>query len=170
MRKVITVAIVMMLAMVMLLAGCTTGSTPTGINEGEHAPDFQLKSLDGKTVSLSDYRGKTVLLNFWASWCGPCVGEMPYLQEIHQEWSAKGLVLLTVNVGESSYQANGFMQNYGLTLQVLLDTSGSVAEQYSIMGIPTTFFIDKDGIIQKKVVGAFPSKEYIEQYLAEIIP
>ncbi len=159
-----------MLALAIMLAGCDVGSASSGVREGERASDFQLQSLDGKTVSLSSFRGKPVLLNFWATWCGPCVGEMPYLQEIYKERSAEGLVVLAVNIGDPASQANGFMQHYELSLPVLLDTRRAVAEQYNITGIPTTFFIDKNGIIQGKVVGAFPSKESIERYLAEIVP
>jgi len=156
--------------LVVLLTGCISGQESGGTKEGESAPDFRLQSLDGETVSLSDYHGQAVLLNFWATWCGPCVGEMPYLQEIHEEWTTRGLALVAVNVGETSSQVNGFMNYYNLSLPVLLDTQRSVSERYNIIGIPTTFFIDKDGIIQGKVVGAFPSKESIERYLEDIIP
>ncbi len=162
--------VMVVLALTMLLAGCVPSSESGGINEGELAPDFELQSLDGEAVSLSDFRGQPVLLNFWATWCGPCVGEMPLLQEIHEEWEAKGLALLAVNVGDTSTQVKDFMQSYNLSMPVLLDTRRSVSGRYSIIGIPTTFFIDKDGIIQEKVVGAFPDKESIERYLEEIIP
>ena len=162
--------VMIMLVLVALLAGCVQNSEPGGINEGELAPDFQLQSLDGETVSLSDFRGEPVLLNFWATWCGPCVGEMPLLQEIHEEWETEGLASLAVNVGETSTQVKDFMQFYNLSMPVLLDTKRSVSGRYSIIGIPTTFFLDKDGIIQGKVVGAFPNKESIERYLEDIIP
>jgi len=95
---------------------------------------------------------------------------MPYLQEICEEWSGRGLILLTVDIGESSSKVNEFMQDYNLSLPVLLDIRRVVAQKYDITAIPTTFFLDKDGIIQEKIIGAFPSKEAIEQYLSEIIP
>ncbi len=170
MNKVIRMILLIILALVLLLAGCSAGSESTGTQVGERAPDFQLQSLNGQTISLSDLRGEPVLLNFWATWCGPCVSEMPHLEQIYQEWSNKGLVLWTIDIGESSSQAQGFMQYYNLSLPVLLDTQQRVAQKYSIMGIPSTFFIDKDGIIQGKKVGAFLSEEEIEQYLREIMP
>ena len=109
-------------------------------------------------------------MNFWATWCGPCRGEMPYLEEIYQDWSDDELILLTVNYGESASQAKNFLQSNNLTLPVLLDSRKVVAEQYYITAIPTTFFIDKDGIIQDKVVGSFRDKASIESYINKIIP
>ncbi|MFC1949126.1 TlpA family protein disulfide reductase [Chloroflexota bacterium] len=157
-------------AITLLFTGCGTGSTGTGVKEGDRAPDFQLQDLEGQTVSLIEQRGLPVLLNFWATWCGPCRYEMPFLQQIYQEWSDDGLVMMIVNIGESSSTVRDFLADNNLSLPVLLDTRQSVAEQYGITGIPTTFFIDKDGIIQKKVVGSFPSVSMIEDNLAEIIP
>lgn len=170
MNKVLGAIILMMLALVLLLAGCLPGSEPSGTRADEAAPDFQLQNLDGQLVSLSDLRGKPVLLNFWATWCGPCRGEMPHLEQIYQEWSNKGLILLTINIGESSSQVGDFMREYNLSMPVLLDIRQVVAQQYNITAIPTTFFIDKDGIIQEKIVGAFPNKESIEQHFNKIMP
>lgn len=146
--------------------------TPTpaqGTQVGNLAPDFELQSLDGQSVSLSDLQGKPVLLNFWATWCRPCVSEMPYLQEIHDEWAGKGLALLAVNIGESSAKVKEFIQNHNLSLPVLLDSNQDVALEYNIRYIPTTFFIDKNGIIQAVKFGAFSSKAEIEEILSKII-
>ena len=166
MNKVPRTLMLVILALVLLLAGCSPG----GARVGEPAPDFELQNLDGQIVTLSDLRGKPVLINFWATWCGYCRYEMPYLQQVHEEWLNKGLVLLTIDVGESKAKVANFMQRYNLSLPVLLDTRQVVAKKYNITGYPTTFFIGKDGIIQEKVVGAFPNKEVIEQYLSKIIP
>ena len=95
---------------------------------------------------------------------------MPFIQEVYKEWSDKGLVLLAINVGESSSKVEEFMQNHNLSFTVLLDTKQNVARRYNITGIPTTFFIDKDGIIQEKVIGAFRNKTQIENRLSKIIP
>jgi thiol-disulfide isomerase/thioredoxin len=95
---------------------------------------------------------------------------MPYLEQIYEEWSDKGLVMLAVDVGESASQVRQYMQSNTISLLVLLDTSQVVTQTYNITGYPTTFFIDKDGIIQEKVVGAFQDKESIEQCLSKIIP
>ncbi len=168
-RVMLAIALVLAVTPVLVTAGCTSASTE-GTKVGNLAPDFQLPNLKGQVISLSGLRGKPVLLNFWASWCGPCVFEMPFLQEIHEEWSDKGLVLLAVDIGESSSQVEEFIQSQGLTLPVLLDTKEEVARKYNIRGIPTTFFIDKDGIIQGVQIGAFRSKAQIEESLNKISP
>ena len=160
----------LILVLVPLFVGCSSGSETSGVQIGEPAPDFQLQNLDGQAISLSDLHGRPVLINFWATWCRPCVSEMPYMQEIYEEWSYTGLVVLTVNIGESSSSVENFMQNYNLSLLVLLDTRQVIAQKYNITAIPATFFIDKDGIIQAARIGSFPSKASIEQYLRDIIP
>lgn len=152
------------------LAPSSPPTPPQGTQVGDLAPDFQLLTLDQEPVSLGDLRGNPVVLNFWASWCGPCVYEMPFLQEIHEEYSEEGLMLLAVNVGESSSRVEEFVQSKGLSLPVLLDTRRVVSQQYSIRYYPTTFFIDEDGIIQEKKIGAFASKAEIEKELGKITP
>lgn len=163
------------LVLALLVVGCAPkelapSSTPIQDTEiGNLAPDFQLYGLDGKPISLSNLHGKPVLLNFWATWCSPCRAEMPYLQQVYEEWSAKGLVLLAINKGENAAQVREFMQSYNLSFPVLLDTGESIAQKYNIRGIPTTFFIDKDGIIQDVRIGAFQSKAEIERSLSKLV-
>ncbi len=148
----------------------STIPTPTqGTQVGNLAPDFQFNNLEGQTIFLSDLRGKPVLINFWATRCPPCVSEMPYLQEIYNEWSETELMLLAINIGESSTKVKEFIQSHNLSLLVLLDTKQDVAQRYNFRYIPTSFFIDKDGIIQDKVIGAFPNKAEIEKRLSKII-
>jgi len=147
-----------------------SSTTPTqGTQVGDLAPDFQLNNLEGKPVSLGDLRGKPVILNFWGTWCHPCVSEMPLIQKVHEEQSAEGLVLLAINMGGTSSQVKEFLQAHNLSLPVLLDTRQDVARRYNIQYIPTTFFIDKEGIIQTVKIGAFPDKEAIEGYLNKIM-
>ena len=147
-------------------SGSPAPSIGTGV--GDLAPDFQLQSLDGQTLSLGSLRGKPVLLNFWATWCSPCVFEMPLLQEIYEEYSEKGLVMAAVDIGESPSKVEGFLQSRGLSLPVLMDSKAKVAGKYNIAAIPTTFFIDKDGIIRDKKIGAFTRKAEIEKGLNRI--
>jgi len=135
---------------------------------GKQAPDFELNTLDGQTVALSQLKGQPVLLNFWATWCGPCTHEMPFLQQVYQDWHEEELVLLAVNVGESSSQVSQFMQSEGFSFTVLLDSSGNTAQQYNIVGIPTTFFIDSKGVIREIKIGYFQSRADIEAILSEI--
>jgi len=169
MNKMLTAIVVMILTSGLLITGCAVGSEPTA-TVGKAAPDFELQNLDGQSISLSDFKGKPVLINFWATWCRPCVFEMPYLQEIHDEWSGKGLVVLAINRGESSSKVEQFLQSNNLSLPVLLDTRAVVSQKYNIRWFPTTFFIDKDGIIQEKIIGRFTSKAPIGNRLSKIMP
>jgi peroxiredoxin len=147
-----------------------THQPSTGTSVGDLAPDFELPDLDGQSVSLSGLRGKPVLINFWSTGCPPCRDEMPYLQEIYDEWSGTELALLAINIGDSPAKVEEFMQGYSFTLPVLLDTSQGVALKYNIRYIPTTFLIDREGIIQTTRVGAFSNKGEIEELLTKITP
>jgi thiol-disulfide isomerase/thioredoxin len=167
--------LVMIVAGLMAVTGCqssteTVSTVTKAITEGDLAPDFELKDLDGKTVSLRGLRGRPVLLNFWATWCPPCRAEMPYLQQVFEEWQGKELAVLTIDIGESRATVQNYLQSYNLALPVLLDTKKTVAYKYGFRYVPTTFFIDKDGVIQRMRVGPFPSKEAIDIYIEEIIP
>ena len=170
MNRMLMTIVLIILTSGLLITGCSAGSNQEGTQIGSSAPDFRLQNLDGQAVSLSDLRGKPVMLNFWATWCPPCRSEMPFLQQIYEEWSDKGLVLLAIDIGEGPSQIKEFLEANNLSLPVLLDSDKSVAQRYNITGIPATFFIDKDGIIQEKIIGAFPSKGAIEKYLNSIIP
>jgi thiol-disulfide isomerase/thioredoxin len=116
--------------------------------------NFELKNLDGLTKQLTDYKGKVVLLNFWATWCGPCRIEMPSMDKLYKEFEKDGFELLAVNIGESSEIAGKFMKSNNLSFPVLLDEDQSVAASYGIRSIPTSFLIDKDGNILGMAVGA----------------
>ena len=172
--KTILVAILaLLLVSGLVMAGCASSApsaSAEGTEVGKLAPDFQLPGLDGQMVSLSDFRGKVVLLNFWATWCGPCRAEMPFLQQVHEERSGEGLVILAVNIGESQSEVEEFMESLNLSFLTVLDTSQKVARQYNIRGIPTTFFIDKDGVIQDFKIGSFSSKSEITTRLDKVIP
>jgi cytochrome c biogenesis protein CcmG/thiol:disulfide interchange protein DsbE len=162
-------SLVIILAMALILASCSgTGQGPEG--EGT-APVFTLQNLDGETVSLSDFRGKMVILNFWATWCEPCRSEMPFLQEVAEdtEWAQRGLVILAVNIGDSADAVRKFMADNGLSFTVLLDTTRQVGEQYNTRYIPTTYLIDKDGIIQNTKVGAFTNKSDIDRMIIDLL-
>jgi cytochrome c biogenesis protein CcmG/thiol:disulfide interchange protein DsbE len=159
----------------LLLTATVLGITlATGCAKSSHedtAPDFQLKSLDGPTITLSDLRGQPVLLNFWATWCGPCRFEMPFFQQLSgdPEWQARDLQILAVNIQESEATVSRFMVENGLSFTVLLDTAGEAARLYNVSAIPATYIIDKDGIIINNRVGAFTSKVQIEQMILNSI-
>jgi peroxiredoxin len=147
-----------------------TPTIPVGVQIGNRAPNFQLQDLAGETVSLEALRGQPVLINFWATWCGPCKIEMPYLQQIYDGHSARGLRLYAIDVGESATTAGKYLAENNLSMPVLLDTDRKVAAAYGITAIPTTFFIDLNGIVRQKFIGAFPNKEAIESQLSKILP
>ena len=125
----------------------------------ELAPDFRLQDLDGRVVMLSDFRGKTVVLNFWASWCPPCREEMPEFQALWDERGAEGsddLVVLAVNFlrDDSVGAATNFIQANDFTFPVIFDTTrGEVAQRYGVRGLPATFFIDRNGIVRTTALG-----------------
>lgn len=158
------------LVMIIFILSLVTGCHLSGATVGKIAPDFTLTDLDGDTVNLSDLRGIPVMLNFWATWCGPCRNEMPYIQEIYEQWQDRGLVIFAINQGEDFPKVYQFMQSNNLSFPVLLDTNGNVSSKYEIRGIPTTFFIDEDGIIQWRRIGSFANSAEIESYLDLIIP
>lgn len=148
-----------------------TSRPPARPIAGFPAPDFELNSLDGPKVSLSSFRGQPVVLNFWATWCSPCRHEIPFLQDIAMDpdWLDRGLEMVAVDIQESEGDVRQFMEANGMTYRVLLDRSGAVASLYNIRGIPTTFFIDKDGIIQNVKVGTFQTKQEIEAIIKDTI-
>jgi cytochrome c biogenesis protein CcmG/thiol:disulfide interchange protein DsbE len=165
MRILMLMMIMAALIVAPLSSGC--GDSQTEETPEFMAPDFKLSTPDGQQVALSDFRGQPVMLNFWATWCGPCLYEMPLFQEIFEDdkWIQKGLVILAVNQQESADDVSEFMAQNGFSFTVLLDTTGEVGFWYNVMGIPATLFIDKDGIIKSAVMGAFQNKAQIEQRL-----
>jgi len=109
------------------------------------APDFTLKSNSGKNIKLSELRGQVVLINFWASWCGPCRQEMPLLNALHNKYAPLGFTVLGVNVEENSDDARGFLLNFPVDFPVLLDNKNNVSKQYNVIAMPTTVVVDRDG-------------------------
>ncbi|HUX20343.1 MAG TPA: TlpA disulfide reductase family protein [Spirochaetia bacterium] len=124
------------------------------LKPGVESIDFQLDNLAGKTVSLSSYRGDVVLLNFWATWCGPCRSEMGSIESLYNEYKDKGFVVLAVNLQEDPATVSSFVKQFGLTFPVVLDRSGRVGYTYNARGIPTTYLINKKGEVTSGFVGA----------------
>src|SRR5688572_5939717 len=119
--------------------------------EGKKAPDFSLTTLDGQDVKLADLKGNVVVLDFWATWCGPCVKAMPHLQELANdtELKEKGLRVFAVNLRESEDKVEPFIESNQYTLTVPMDREGSVAQSYKVQGIPTQVVIGRNGMIHK---------------------
>ena len=121
---------------------------------GRKAPDFVLKDIDGNEAKLADFKGKVVLIDFWASWCGPCKRAMPHIQRIYEKYKDKDVVVLGINTRESQEgKVEPFLKEHKITYRILVDNDGKVAKQYSVRGIPALFLIDKEGLIQFKHTG-----------------
>ncbi len=133
---------------------------------GRLAPDFTLVDLKGNEVTLSDFRGKTVFINFWATWCPSCRAEMPEIEAVYQEYKDKGVVVIGVDIQETEEEVLQFIQRVVYSWTFVLDTTGLVAVNYKIEAIPTSFFIDREGIIQAVNIGAM-TKRAMEIKLAE---
>ena len=128
-----------------------------GVNVGQEAPDFSLKDTEGKTVKLKDFRGdKIVVLDFWASWCGPCRRAIPELNRIQKDYAEKGVQVLGINIREKPAAVVSFKRQHMVKYRILLDLKGTVAGDYRVKGIPNLIVIDKDGVV--KYNGHSPSK------------
>ena len=152
------------IAMVQALEAKQDDNLP-GLKTGGVAPDFSLQTLDGERVKLSDFEGKKVILNFWATWCKPCREEMPDLQSIYQE-SDDDVVILAINM-DAHNDVEGFIDSYSVTFPVLLDENDQISDMYQIISLPTTYFIDEDGTIVQKHLGQI-TYEQLEEILKKI--
>jgi len=125
-----------------------------GLGIGDLAPDFEVQTLSGETLKLSDLRGQAVIFNFWATWCHPCRKEMPLFVETYEQNQADGLIILAINVGEDTAAVQDFVDDFGIEFPVGLDADQSLTKSYRIFGMPTTFFINRQGVIDYVVAGA----------------
>ena len=122
---------------------------------GKPAPGFAFPGLDGKMVRLSDHLGKVVLVNIWATWCPPCVDEMPSMEKLYQEFKDRDFEILAVSIdADGTGVVAPFMLKYKLTFPALIDSEGSIRESYRVTGVPESFIIDQQGILVKKIIGA----------------
>ena len=124
------------------------------LNERTDPENFTLPLLNGTSVSLSDYKGKYVILNFWATWCPPCRAEMPSMETLYRRFNSQGLEILAVDVGENTNTVQQFIQNNNYTFPILLDRNNRVSGIYGITALPTSYIIDREGKIIAKVVGS----------------
>lgn len=144
---------------IILLAACSEPSAEKGLGEapriGFRAPNFRLKNLDGKEVSLASHKGHVVFINFWATWCTPCRAEMPSMEALYRDYNDQGLEILAISndiQGESVVRP--FVEELKLSYPILLDSDFRVDDKYLIRSVPTTILIGRDGIITHKLIGA----------------
>ncbi len=140
------------LCILVILSGCA--KAPENL-----APDFTLASSKGGNIQLEDLRGKVVMLNFWASWCGPCREEMPLLDQLHQRYQSQGFVLLGVNTDADVAQANKLLEEIPVDFPVVYDTAGHASNAYGVDAMPTTILIDKEGKLRFRHRGYSPGDE-----------
>jgi peroxiredoxin len=179
MKLLRTMFLLAVLVLVPALAACADGGTEVtaATNNaalpapGRMAPEISLASLQGQAMTLSGLRGQPVLVNFFATWCGPCRSEMGYLQSVHEDaaFQQAGFKLLEVNIQEDAATVQKFLADTGLDLTVLLDTDAIAARAYNVSGIPASFFIDRNGIIQKVKIGAYASLDALERDVQALI-
>jgi len=162
------VVIALLVALVGLPAfdGWSMGSRVPTV--GMQSEDFSLIDLEGKSQSLSQYRGKIVLVNFWATWCKPCTTEMPAMQKIYDKLRDKGFVVLAVNELEDDAKVREHIKQYGHTFPVLMDRDNKVANQFGVFGLPVSVFIDEKGIIQEYIKGGLLTEQKIDETVARI--
>jgi peroxiredoxin len=135
---------------------------------GTTAEDFRLVDLEGKSQSLSQYRGKVVLVNFWATWCKPCTTEMPAMQTTYDRLRDKGFVVLAVNELEDEAKVREHIRQHGHTFPVLMDRDNKVANQFGVFGLPVSVFIDEKGVVQEYIKGGLLTEQLILDVVAKL--
>lgn len=160
-RLIIRGAILLILSAAIIFALTSKKETKV-LAVGDKAPNFELRDMNGESVKLSDYEGQGVFLNFWGTWCPPCKKEMPYIEKHSKEFTKKGVQVLSVNIGESEFKVNTFINQYGLTFPVLIDKNKSVSRNsYNVVPLPTTMLIDENGVIKQIVTREMSEAEIV---------
>lgn len=158
-----------------VLGGCGAPEGPEGFAPpavGSPAPEYGARTLGGDDLALSDLRGKVVLLNVWATWCGPCVREMPKLQELHAIYEADGLSILGASIdrGAAESEVRSFVEANGIAFEILLDPDASVETRFRTLGVPESFLIDRQGILRARWIGEFdPMAESVRSEIEALL-
>lgn len=139
------------------------------VKEGSPAPDITVSTPDGKTLTLSEFRGKPVMLNFWASWCGPCTAEMKNIEAVYQKHRNDDFVILAVNQGEGYDTIKGFGELWKLNFRLVRDDGDNAARAYRVRALPTTVFVDKDGNVSEIHIGGPMTQEFIEKRVNDLL-
>ena len=175
-RRRILYGIVLLAGLVWIFASADRGGASTqgrlpAPRKGFLAPDFALKQPDGSTVTLSQFRGQAVMVNLWATWCAPCRAEMPIIEEMYQAYRDQGFTVLAVNATrqDEPLAIVPFVNEFGLSFPILLDETGEVADLYELRSLPTSFFIDRSGVIAEVVIGGPMSEALLRSRIEGIL-
>lgn len=164
-------AVLLVAVVYALVSNITKDNTKADV--GDQAPDFELQQInkndERKTIQLSDLKGKGVMVNFWGTWCKPCEAEMPYMQNLYEEYKDKGIEIVAVNLDSTKLVVHRFIEKYDLTFPVVYDSSEEVMNAYNVGPIPSSFFINPEGEIIETVEGSL-TLEKLEGYLKQIQP
>ncbi|MEO0574585.1 MAG: TlpA disulfide reductase family protein [Pseudomonadota bacterium] len=152
-------------ALIATLMMAAAAIASTGLS-GKVAPNFSLKNSAGEDVSLTDLRGDVVMINFWATWCGPCREEMPLLDEMHSRYNRVGFSLLGVNIDDDPRRAEEMIESLGVTFPVVFDNTKKVSQQYDVNAMPVTILLDREGVVRHVHYGYKPG--YEDKYLEQI--
>ncbi|MBU0905911.1 MAG: thiol-disulfide oxidoreductase ResA [Firmicutes bacterium] len=170
-RFIIRISILVLLVVIIIFTiyNNLTKETTGVLKVGDMAPNFELVDMNGKTHQLSDYKGQGVFLNFWGTWCKPCEREFPLMDNQYQVYKDKGVQILAVNIAESDFVVQQYIDQRDLTFPVLIDKTKSVMHSYNINPLPTTFLINSEGQIEKIITGEM-TEEDIKKYMEQIRP
>ncbi|WP_019414667.1 thiol-disulfide oxidoreductase ResA [Paenisporosarcina sp. TG20] len=168
-KTIILVGLALVIVYVLYTNLLDIKSSGTAVATGDQAPDFQLTTLEGETVKLSDYRGQGVFLNFWATYCPPCKKEMPFMQSQYEVFKEKGVTILAIDVGEPKPVVESFVSEYGLTFPILLDPHHEAVDSYGVVAIPVSFLIDGNGKVVERITSSLTESQ-IAEYMEQILP
>ncbi|WP_028775463.1 thiol-disulfide oxidoreductase ResA [Shimazuella kribbensis] len=164
-RRILLLCLVGLVGYAIYQVSTDTGGKPV---EGDEAPNFTLTTLDGKQMSLSDLKGKAVMLNFWGTWCPPCKTEMPAIQQAYMMNKNRGFVVVSINIRENELPVSNFAKQMGLTFPIWMDKEREVVKQYKIGPIPSSFFINREGVIEKRIEGPLQLSQ-LQYFINQII-
>lgn len=167
-RRTTAFFVIVGLALILVFALKPQQTTGSGVAVGAPPPDFALKTMDGKSLSLSQLKGKVVLVNFWASWCPPCRDETPNLVQVYDRFHQQGVEFVAVNLQENTVTVRAFADRYHITYPIVLDTYGRVTDQFHVTPLPTTYLIGKDGKVAAKLEQPL-SQGVMEGYLTSLL-
>lgn len=152
-------------------SGTSTSGKISAPQQGFLAPDFDLKTPSGESVKLSDLRGRAVLVNLWATWCPPCRAEMQTIEKVYNEYKDRGFIALAINMTyqDDPLAIGPFVKEQGLSFPILLDETGEIANAYQLRSLPSSFFIDRNGIIEEVVVGGPMAEALLRTRIEDIL-